>query len=41
MIEDGIMTVVWQDSRYLYVIQGVFETQEDILKVCRSVKQYK
>ena len=41
IIEDGIMTVVWQDSRYLYLIQGVFETQEDILKVCRSVKQYK
>ena len=41
MIEDGVMTVVWQDSRYLYLIQGVFETQEDILKVCRSVKQYK
>ena len=41
VIEDGIMAVVWQDSRYMYVIQGVFETQEDILKVCRSVKQYK
>lgn len=41
VIEDGIMAVVWQDSRYMYVIHGVFETQEDILKVCRSVKQYK
>lgn len=41
VIEDDIMAVVWQDSRYMYVIHGVFETQEDILKVCRSVKQYK
>lgn len=27
VIEDGIMAVVWQDSRYMYVIHGVFETQ--------------
>lgn len=36
--DEDMMSVVWQDGKYSYAVQGVFQSESDILQVCKSVK---
>lgn len=38
VIDEDMMSITWKDGKYSYVIQGVFESREDLLRVCNSVK---
>lgn len=39
LVEDEEVTmVVWRDSRYVYLVQGDYMSQEEILRICRSVR---
>ena len=38
VIDKDMISVVWQDGKYSYAVQGVFRSENDILKICRSVR---
>ena len=38
VVDEDITSVVWQDGKYLYAIQGTFTAQEELLHICKSVK---
>lgn len=38
VVDEDITSVVWQDGKYLYAIQGTFTSQEELLHICKSVK---
>ena len=38
VIDEDMISVVWQDGKYSYAVQGVFQSENDILQVCKSVR---